>query len=351
MISDRLFESLRCPRSGAKLIRYDDHLQCPECGDKFYFQPGNSFIDMRPQGTGHRDSVYGNEAFLKKKGLMSPGPPFLSGGIKNWVLSRMLEFKSGDKVLDGGCGPGRYILWNLKSGAHFIGIDQEPFFADETAAASDLVCGYLHYLPFADNSFDYIICFDVLEHMAIEDINTFVKGAQRILKKSGKLLIYTNSVESSALAPLIRFRQRITAGLVKMGLIDLQIEKESKEDHVNAIKTRSQLIQLAEEKGLSLYDSAYYNPLIMGWFENLFVKIAEGRMNKKLRESKGKKTSRKEEASNADAKTLMKSKSKKKGLVFAFFWVITQIMKLDILLFSSIESGQFFLLFQKEEEL
>lgn len=350
MISDKLFEMLRCPKSGGLLERHDGCLQCLDCGAQFNFKTDDAYIDMRPPGMAHRDSVYGDEAFLKKKGLLTPGPPFLSGGIKNWVLKKMLNFREGSRVLDGGCGPGRYILWNKQSGAHFVGIDREPYFAEETTRIADLVQGYLHYMPFAESSFDSIICLDVLEHMALEDIESFLRVSEKILRKNGKLLIYTNSVESSVLAPVIRFRQKITGWLVKIGVIDLKIEKESKEDHVNAIKTRDQLIQLAEERGLMLKDSTFYNPVIMGWFENLFIKIAEGRLNKKMKDGKLKKSkigTQINKIQDIDAKTMMKEKTKKKGSAYIAFWIITQIMKLDIVLFSNIKSGQFFLLFEK----
>jgi len=348
MISERLLRMLRCPKTGEPLVLHSEHLQCPTCGDKFHFKPGDAYIDMRPPGVAQKDSIYGNEEFVIRKGLMTPGPPFLSGGIKNWVLSRMMRFEKGDDILDGGCGPGRYILWNQKSGAHFVGIDQEPYFAKETAEVSDLVQGYLHYMPFADGAFDHIICLDVLEHMALDDIRKFLKTSQRILKKDGRLFIYTNSVESSALAPVIRFRQRITALFVKWGKIDMKIEKESKEDHINAIKTHRQLIELAEENGLMLSDSAYYNPVIMGWVENLFVKIVEGRANRKIRGGKINMAGRIRQSSAENAKVLMKEKVKRKGFAYFLFWLLTQIMKLDMIFFSSVEGGQFFMVFNKK---
>jgi ubiquinone/menaquinone biosynthesis C-methylase UbiE len=347
MISEKLLRMMRCPKTGEPLVLHSDHLQCPTCGDKFHFKPGDAYIDMRPPGVAQKDSVYGNEEFVIRKGLMTPGPPFLSGGIKNWVLSRMMRFEKGDDILDGGCGPGRYILWNKKSGAYFVGIDQEPYFAKETIEASDLVQGCLHYMPFKDGYFDHIICLDVLEHMALDDIRKFLNTSQRILKKDGRLFIYTNSVESSVLAPVIRFRQKITALFVKWGKIDMKIEKESKEDHINAIKTRTQLIELAEKNGLMLSDSAYYNPVIMGWVENLFIKIAEGHTNGKIRNGKIKKSGGNEKFKTSNAKVLMKEKVKRKGAAYFLFLLLTQIMKLDILFFSSIEGGQFFLVFNK----
>jgi ubiquinone/menaquinone biosynthesis C-methylase UbiE len=347
MISEKLLKMMRCPKTGEPLVLHSDHLQCPACGDKFHFKPGDDYIDMRTPGLAQKDSIYGNEEFVIRKGLMTPGPPFLSGGIKNWVLNRMMHFKEGDDVLDGGCGPGRYILWNQKSGAHFVGIDQEPYFAKETAEVSDLVQGHLHYMPFADGAFDQIICLDVLEHMALEDISKFLKTSEKILKKDGRLFIYTNSVESSALAPVIRFRQRITALFVKWGKIDIKMEKESKEDHINAIKTRRQLIELAGESGLILSDSAYYNPVIMGWVENLFIKIAEGHANGRIRNRKHKASGRNQILTASNAKVLMKEKVKRKGAAYFLFWLLTQIMKLDMIFFSSIEGGQFFLVFNK----
>lgn len=351
MIDEKLIRILRCPICGNKVVKSGGNLFCGNSGDLFKISPEMKYVDMRPGKIDHRKSVYGDENFVGRRGQLEPGPPFLSGGIKNWVIKSMIRFQKGETVLDAGCGPGRYILWNLSSGADFIGLDMEPFFSNRITDKARLVRGYLHFMPFAGNSFDAIVSLDVLEHMAITDIKKFLKSSALSLKPDGRLLIYTNSTESSALAPLIRFRQRITAWLIRKGMADFELEKESKEDHINAIKTETELIRLAERAGLRLTDNIYYNPVIMGWFENLLLKFAEQRVNNKLRKKKehNPKSTGKTPKKTDNAKQKMKERTGKKGFYYLIFWMITAIMKLDIILFSNVKSGQFFLLFEKKE--
>ncbi len=344
MISEKLLEIVRCPVCGDRLEHAGDHLSCPKSGDIFELSEDSRFLDMRPSRVDQKESVYGDEEFVQARGQMEPGPPFLSGGIKNWVLKSMMNFKKNDLVLDAGSGPGRYILWNLKSGAHFVGLDQEPFFSSGIVNKADLVRGYLHYLPFREGTLNSIITLDVLEHMALGDIKKFLAGSAAALKPDGRLFIYTNSTESSALAPIIRFRQKITEFFARRGLVDFKIEKESKEDHLNAIIREEDLINHAGEAGLKLVNSCYYNPVIMGWFENLLLKILEHRINKKSGSASGSAKSK-----SPGAKARMKEKTKKKGLHYWAFYLITLIMKLDILLFAGIKSGQFFHVYKKSD--
>lgn len=103
----------------------------------------------------------------------------------------------GDLVLDLGCGEGRHVISAyLAADIHSIGVDlslndlvttrekfadfEEPENAAKTfslSAASALA------LPFADNTFDKIICSEVLEH--IPDYRGALREIERILKPGG----------------------------------------------------------------------------------------------------------------------------------------------------------------------
>ena len=66
----------------------------------------------------------------------SIAPPLLSGGVRDNIPRKFLQAGPGDVVLDLGCGSGRFAMWNLDSGAHFIGVDTGTFFAAESRASS-----------------------------------------------------------------------------------------------------------------------------------------------------------------------------------------------------------------------
>lgn len=108
-----------------------------------------------------------------------------------------LALRSGDTVLDLGCGEGRHVIsFYVEADVHAIGVDLG--FADLQKAAEKSVpfldagnpSKQLHFactnalrLPFADASFDKVVCSEVLEH--IPDHAGALREIARILKPGG----------------------------------------------------------------------------------------------------------------------------------------------------------------------
>jgi len=107
-----------------------------------------------------------------------------------------LNLRPGDRVLDLGCGEGRHAITAYLEGAvHIVGLDlssndlntaKERFreFAvdDENRSVAFLRASGLQ-LPFADASFDKVICAEVLEH--IPDYQSVLDEIHRVLKPGG----------------------------------------------------------------------------------------------------------------------------------------------------------------------
>lgn len=101
-----------------------------------------------------------------------------------------------DVVLDLGCGEGRHaITAYMLEHVHSVGMDlsfddlkitQERFKEFETEDEKktfSILQGNAYSLPFADNTFDKVICSEVLEH--IPDYKVVLKEIHRVLKPSG----------------------------------------------------------------------------------------------------------------------------------------------------------------------
>ena len=109
-----------------------------------------------------------------------------------------LRVRSGEKLLDAGCGEGRHCFGALERGAHVVGLDLD--LASLQASAGNLrqravECGRLgalirgnaFRLPFADNTFDKVICSEVMEH--VHDYRGAARELARVTRPGGCLAV------------------------------------------------------------------------------------------------------------------------------------------------------------------
>lgn len=110
--------------------------------------------------------------------------------LKAYVLAP--QFVSG-KLLEVGCGEGRGIDWLLPVVEHYTAIDKIAPVIEGLKVKYPQGVFYSGNIPplsvFADNSFDSIVSFQVIEH--IENDKLFLKEIHRVLKPGGIALITT----------------------------------------------------------------------------------------------------------------------------------------------------------------
>jgi SAM-dependent methyltransferase len=102
-----------------------------------------------------------------------------------------LDLRDGDRVLDCGCGMGFYLMTmgSLRS-LRLIGCDEDPARlarARREGVPAQLVRNDIQHQPFADGSFDKILCSEVLEHLS--DDGAGMRDLARILRPGGILAI------------------------------------------------------------------------------------------------------------------------------------------------------------------
>jgi SAM-dependent methyltransferase len=108
------------------------------------------------------------------------------------ALARLLDARPPLRVLDAGCGSDTNIV--LPEGAHVVGIDISADALDRNAHVDEPIVGDLETIELPFESFDLIVCWDVLEHLRRPEraLRTFA----RALAPGGLLVLGVPNVRS-----------------------------------------------------------------------------------------------------------------------------------------------------------
>lgn len=107
--------------------------------------------------------------------------------INRSLLDKYLPRKS-LKILDAGCGPGA-MLPTLAQYGDVIGVDMSDEALKYAKKCGKVKKGNILNLDFKDETFDLVVCMDVLYHTWVEDETRALKEFNRVFKKGGILLI------------------------------------------------------------------------------------------------------------------------------------------------------------------
>jgi SAM-dependent methyltransferase len=109
-----------------------------------------------------------------------------------------LDVRPGDLVLDAGCGEGRHCFGCLERGARIVGLDLDYDSlhlaskalrkrAQELDSAGAMLQGNTFALPFADATFDKVICSEVMEH--VHDYKAAARELARVTRPGGRVAV------------------------------------------------------------------------------------------------------------------------------------------------------------------
>jgi len=109
-----------------------------------------------------------------------------------------LETLPGHLLLDAGCGEGRHCFGAIDRGANVVGLDLDlPSMAPHTGRLNDTLAksdahggftqGNTFALPFADGTFDRVICAEVMEH--VHDYKGAIRELARVTKPGGRIAV------------------------------------------------------------------------------------------------------------------------------------------------------------------
>jgi SAM-dependent methyltransferase/uncharacterized protein YbaR (Trm112 family) len=317
-----------------RLVQENGALRCPACGSDYPVRESEGYVDLVPRTSLGEVTQYADHEFHERLGV-TDAPPVLSARVKADMMRRMLGLAPGERVLDLGCGAGKFALYAGASGASAAGLDVAPFFLARAQREVDLVLGDLRRIPFRKGAFPRAYTLDVLEHLDEEGVREVLLEARRTLGRDGRLFVYTHAMESSRIASFQRAVNRLARRLGQRGLIDHEREAMRKSDHRNAIRSHEHFEELAGGAGLVVRERRYYNVVFKAVVEDLLLRLYEQRRRK------GKVAPARDPHDAPKAGTSVGAPPPGRG-VLAIAMALTWLLKLDVVLFGGVRTGPFF---------
>ncbi|GAB6194120.1 class I SAM-dependent methyltransferase [Desulfocastanea catecholica] len=138
------------------------------------------------------------------EGTLRPG----GVGLTTEALE-VCRFAQGSRILDAGCGTGVTVR-HLSSRENYkvFGIDRSPSLLAEACSQAHrpvLICGDLESLPFANQSFDGIICECTLSQTRVSAV---LAQFGRVLRPGGALILTDLYRKRTPKSPLSGFKER-----------------------------------------------------------------------------------------------------------------------------------------------
>lgn len=124
-------------------------------------------------------------------------PSLLNVEARNIIDLLTRNIVPGDKVLEIGCAPGRYLMWcALIRGANVSGVDGVPNRHRETVeffstmgVEADLRCEEIVSTSFSDSSFDVVYSLDLISHLTDSQVRIFLRKQVSLLKPLGIAIV------------------------------------------------------------------------------------------------------------------------------------------------------------------
>lgn len=188
--------------------------------------------------------------------------------VRNRYFLRYLDPQPGERVLDVGCGVGYFVSLLRQSGACIWGVDID---LSSIRSAIQTIGGYFlvargEQLPFADGTFDKLLCSEVLEHIA-DDAHA-VAELQRVAKVGATVVITVPSPDGV-------FGARIKS-ICHGGQADDCWEKHHREGY-----SRDELISLLERCNIQVesdrYTLVFLAEILMGMTKLAFAASSKRR--------------------------------------------------------------------------
>lgn len=173
-----------------------------------------------------------------------------------YIIKLLKKLPKNKKILDAGCGQGLLVEHFRKKGYGITGID--AFYGSEYVKKGDLLQN-----DFKDNTFELILCLDVIEHFPLTEQENLIKELTRILKPKGKI-IWSIPNQSNLSSRIFFF---LTGRLLRTAKVEYHPGDRPIKEYYDLLK---KYLKIEKKKGLSptipvLFQLTQLFPQFMGW--------------------------------------------------------------------------------------
>lgn len=143
-----------------------------------------------------------------------------------WVYDNV---RAKSSVLDLGCGAGMLALLKRKR-VNLAGVDLSPecALAARRNGYDTTLTSKLSQLPFADESFDYVVSLDVLGHIGFEEKDAVLSEIKRVLRKGG---VTMHGIECTDRSTQKQYEEMAPAELRRFIEVDGHVGLEEEQEH------------------------------------------------------------------------------------------------------------------------
>ena len=143
-----------------------------------------------------------------------------------WIYDNV---RAGSSVLDLGCGAGMLALLKRK-GVTLTGVDLSPecSLAARRNGYDFTMTTKLSHLPFADETFDYVVSLDVIGHIGFEEKDAVFSEVSRVLRPDG---VTMHGIECTDHAARRNYQEMTAEALQKFVEIDGHVGLEEEQEH------------------------------------------------------------------------------------------------------------------------
>ena len=168
----------------------------------------------------------------------------------------------GMKILDLGCGNGRFFELLKTKSIDYTGIDNSKkliSLAKKKHSGQNFLVGNALDLPFEDSSFDLVYSIAVLHIIPSKKLRLeFLKEAERVLKKDGKIVLTVwNLWQRRYLSLIVKYSLLKIVGKSKLDFGDLYMSWQNKYQRYHHAVTKRELKTLFKKTGFSIKKIKY----------------------------------------------------------------------------------------------